>query len=131
MWERRAHALASLTRIKPSKVKFKWNEIEQDAFDEIKRIVARNTLLAYLYFNEAFNIHTNARNFKLWAVIRHEGTPITFYSRKLTDDHKEYKVTEKELLRIIESLKEFRTILPGQIIRIYTDHKNLTCIKLS
>ena len=35
-----------------SKVKFEWTKIEQDAFDEVKRIVARNNLLTYPYFNE-------------------------------------------------------------------------------
>ena len=34
---------------------------------------------------------------------------------------------ERELLSIIETLKEFRTILIGQKLRIYTDHKNLRC----
>ena len=31
------------------------------------------------------------------------------------------------MLSIIETLKEFRTILLGQILRICTDHKNPTC----
>ena len=46
MWERRSHVLAPLTKIMSTKVKFKWTKIEQYDFDEIKQIVARNTLLA-------------------------------------------------------------------------------------
>ena len=52
-----------------SKVKFKWKKIEQDTFDEIKWIVACDTLLSYPYFNEEFNIHTNSSGFHLGAVI--------------------------------------------------------------
>ena len=111
-----------------SKVKDKWNKIEQDDLFEIKIIVAHDTLFAYMDFNEEFNIHTDARKLQLGAVISHNGKPISFYIRKLTDDQKGYTVTEKELLSIVETLTEFRTILLGQVLIIYTDHKNLTCI---
>ncbi len=37
-----------------------------------------------------------------------------------------YSVTEIELLAIVETLKEFKGILQGQNIMVYTDHKNLT-----
>ncbi len=37
-----------------------------------------------------------------------------------------HTVTEIELLAIVETLKEFKGMLWGQIIKVYTDHKNLT-----
>ena len=42
---------------------------------------------------------------------------------KLTDAHKRYIVTEKELLSIVEAIKELITILLCQILIIYTDKK--------
>ena len=89
--------------------------------------MARNNLLTYSYFNETFKMHTDAREFKLGAVIIHKVKPITFYNRKLTDFQKSYTLTYKELISIVGTLKYFRTILFGQKLRIYTDHKNITC----
>ena len=88
--------------------------------------LAHYTLLTYPYFNETIKIHTNASAFQLGAVISNKDKLIAFYSRKLTDTQQWYTVTEKELLSIAENLKDFRTILLGQKLRIYTDHKNLT-----
>ena len=47
MWTRRSHTLALLTRLTSIKRILKWTQVEQDAFDKIKRIVARGTLLTY------------------------------------------------------------------------------------
>ena len=89
-----------------------------------------NTLLTYLYFIETFKINTNAGIFQLEAVIIQKSKTIDFYSRKLTGSQQRYTVKEKELLSIIETLKDYRTILLGQDIIIYTDHKTLHVIIL-
>ena len=103
------------------------DESQKYAFKKIKRIVARDTLLTYPYFNEAFKIHTYASAFQSGEVIIQKDKTIALYSRKLNDEQKKYTVTDKEVLSIIETLNYFRTTLLGQKIRIYTDHKNLTC----
>jgi hypothetical protein len=36
-----------------------------------------------------------------------------------------YSVTKIELLAIVEALKEFKGMLWGQSIKVYTDHSNL------
>ena len=71
-------------------------------------------------------MHTNARDIQLGAIISQNGKPIAFHSRKLTGAQVRYKSAEKEILRIVETLRQFRTILLAQILIIYTDHKNLT-----
>ena len=104
-------------------MKFKWNKIKQDAFDEIKRIVDRNNLSTHPDFIEEFKTHTDARYFQFGAVIIQKGKLLAFYSTKT---QKIYTVTERELIRIVETLKGFRSILLGQRLIIYTDHKKRT-----
>jgi hypothetical protein len=52
--------------------------------------------------------------------------PIAFFSRKLFKTQSKYSVTKIELLAIVETLKEFQGMLWGQMIKVFTDHKNLT-----
>ena len=44
MWAKRSHLLQPLTVLTSKKVNFKWTDLEQKAFDEIKRIVTREAL---------------------------------------------------------------------------------------
>jgi len=90
-----------------------------------KRIIAKETLLAYPNFNKPFQIHTDASHYQLGAVVSQDGKPIAFYSRKLNPAQTRYMTTERELLSIVETLKEYRNILLGQQIKVFTDHKNL------
>jgi hypothetical protein len=61
----------------------------------------------------------------LGAVISQDNHPIAFYSCKLQLAQVRYTTTERELLLIIETLKEFQNILLGQQIVVHTDHQNL------
>ena len=120
-----SHTLAPLTILMYIKQGFKCTQVKQDAFNEIKWIVDHDNLLTYPDFNETCKLHTDASVSQLGAVIRQKGKPITLYSRKLTDAQQRYTSPERELPSIVETLKDFRTILLGKKLRIYTDHQNL------
>ena len=131
MWKRRSHLLEPLTRLTSTKGQFKWTEEQQKAFDELKKIVARETMLYFPDYSKPFDLYTDASDLQLGAVVMQDGHPIAFFSRKLTSYQRNYGVGQKEMLCIVEALKEFRTMLLGYTIKIHTDHLNLTYDKLS
>ena len=121
IWPRRSHMLAPLTKLTYIKKKFKWTQVTHDAFDEIKRIFARDTLLGYRNFNKK-KFNTDVSAFQLGVVSSQKIKPVFLYSRKLTDAQQRYTVTERELLITIETLKQLRTALLCQKFNIYDDN---------
>ena len=111
MWPRRSHMLQAWTKLMSNGVKTIWTSIEQEMFDEIKRILAKDILLVYPNFNKWFDIHTDARNYQLGSEVIQEGKTISFYIQKPTCNKTRYIITENELLFIAETLNKFRTIL--------------------
>ena len=81
MWPKRSEILAPLTALTSSTTKWRWTEIEDNAFKEMKRVMARETLLAFPDFNKQFIIHMDASKTQLASVISQEGRPIAFDSR--------------------------------------------------
>ena len=47
--------------------------VEQYAFEKMNLIVARDTLLTYLYYNKTFKIHTDVSSFQLVEVVSQKG----------------------------------------------------------
>ena len=82
-------------------------------------------MLAYPDFSKPFIIHTDAGHCQLGAVISQDGKPVAFCGQKLNPAQTRYTTTERELLSIVETVKEHRNILLGQQIEVFTDHKNL------
>jgi hypothetical protein len=82
--------------------------------------------LAYPDFNAPFQTHTDACKTQIGAVASQNGKPIAFCSRKMNSAQQNCTVTEKELLSIVATLKEFRNIPLGQQMTASADHKNLT-----
>jgi hypothetical protein len=138
LWVRRRKMLASLTSLVggcgqtkvtrakwTKKVPWHWDEVQQRAFDLVNATIEREVVLAYPDYSKDFEIYTNASSKQLGAVITQENRPIALFSCKLSTMQRKYNVIEIELLAIVKTLKEFKGMLWGQSIKVYTDHANL------
>ena len=76
-------------------------------------------------FSKYIVIHTDASNPSHGLEILHENRLIVFYSIKLNPSQRRYITMEKDLLRIVETHREFKTVLLGYEIKIHKDHKDL------
>jgi hypothetical protein len=107
------------------KVPWHWDEVHQRAFDHVKATIAKDVVLAYPDFSKVFKIYTDASSKQLGAVITQDNQPIAFFSRKLSKTQHKHSVTKIELLAIVKTLKEFKGMLWGQQIKVFTDDANL------
>jgi hypothetical protein len=58
MWQMHSHLLTPLSALVSPKVKFKWRREHQDAFEQFKTLISKETLLTFPNFNEPFHIYT-------------------------------------------------------------------------
>ena len=77
-------------------------------------------------------LETNASDYTIGAYLTQKGDDnkmrtIAFYSRKITGPELNYDIHDKELLTVVEALREWRVYLEETKypVQIYTDHKNL------
>jgi hypothetical protein len=126
MFRKRSHMLAPLTA-QSGQRKINWTPECQAAFEQVKATLAREAFLQYPDHNKPFHIYADASDYQMGSVILQEGKPVAFFSRKLNSAQRNYTTGEKEILSIVETLKEYRTMLFGcRELHVYTDHRNLT-----
>jgi hypothetical protein len=109
---------------KVKKIPWHWDSIHQTEFDNVKKTIAKEVVLAYPDFT--IDIYIDASTKQLGAVITQDNRPIVFFSWKLSSVQSKYIVTKLELLAIVKTLKEFKGMLWGQRLNVYTNHKYLT-----
>ena len=78
MWKQRSSILTPLSSMTSKQAKWNWSKECQKAFDTIKKLVSRETLLSYPNFNKPFVIHTDASKLQLGAVISQDNNPTAF-----------------------------------------------------
>ena len=130
MFPKRAHILAPLTALTSQKSgNVAWSAECQHAFDPI---LSSDVLLSYPNHNKPFHVYTDASDLQLGAVIVQDDRAVAYYSHKLNAAKRNYTTMEKELLSVVKTLTEFRTMLFGcRELHVWNDHKNLTYTTLN
>ena len=102
-----------------------WNDALESVFKELKCMVSSETMLSYPYCKLPFEVHTDASDNQLGAILIHNNKPIVFFSRIFINPQRNYTTAEKELITILECLNQFRGILFAYEINVFSDHNNM------
>ena len=78
MWPRRTHVLAPLTALQGKDTTFVWGKPQQQAFDDMKALLAHDCLNVYPDLNQPFDIYTDASDYQLGAAIIQNRHPVSY-----------------------------------------------------
>ena len=113
---------APLTDLLKKSKAWMWDEKCQQAFEDLKKAMTEEPVLALPDHTKVFEVHTDASNFAIGGVLMQERRPIAFESRKLNDTERRYTVQEKEMTAIIHCLRTWRHYLLGSHFIVKTDN---------
>lgn len=118
-----------LKNAKDPHAKPKWTSEAEQAFIDIKKALINAPVLALPDYKLPFEIHTDASNVGIGAMITQQqngiNRVIAYYSAKLTPTQQRYMTTEKECLAVIMAIEKFRIYVQGIHFTVYTDHASL------
>ena len=100
----------------------------------MKSILSTDVLLAYPNHNLPFEVYFDASDYQMGAAIVQNvppPPPVAYSSRKYNATQRNYTMMEKELLAVVVCLKEFKTMMMGSDITMFTDYTNLTFCTLN
>jgi len=101
-----AKIAAPLTNLlKKSPVTYEWEGACDEAFETLKGILMKVSVLKLPDFDKDFEIHSDAFDFAIGGVLVQEGRPVAFENKKLSEMERKWPTHEKEMWAIIHYLK--------------------------
>lgn len=95
---------------------FQWNKEQNDAFEELKRVISKSVKLQYFDNNKQVTLSVDASKSGLGAVILQAGRPCAFASRAMSESQIWFAQIEKELLAICFGVQKFHEYVYGREI---------------
>jgi transposase InsO family protein/predicted aspartyl protease len=115
-----------LHKLTEKTARFQWSQECDAAFNTLKQRLVTAPILGYPNMDDPFILDTDASGFALGSVLSQvrDGKEyvIAYFSKALGKAERNYCVTRRELLAIVESLKHFHHYLYGLKFWVRTDH---------
>jgi transposase InsO family protein len=110
---------------------FEWGPAQEQAMNLLKDKLINAPILKYPDFNREFFMFTDASNVGLGAVLLQADNkgklhPISYASRSLSETERRYSTTKREALAVLWSLKNYKYLVYGYPVTLFTDHKPLS-----
>jgi hypothetical protein len=122
-----------LNNLLQKNTEFDWNDQCQEAFETLKGWFLQEPVLMMPDHSKPFQIESDASKYASGVVltqtdINGDRHPVAFLSKTFTDTERQYKIYDRELLGIVQALKEWRHYIQGSghTTLIHMDHQNLT-----
>jgi hypothetical protein len=113
-------------------LEFQWTTAAQEAFDTLKEKMTEAPVLAHPDLTKPFELEVDASGYAIGAVLlqrQEDGKrhPVNYFSTTLNAAERNYDIYDLELLAIVKSLRNSRSLLAGSPheIKVYSDHLNL------
>lgn len=118
-----------LTELTRKGVAFQWTVACEEAFKALKQTLIGSDIMAYSKEDGLYILDTDARDCQIARILSkiQDGLErvISYGSRTLGRDEKNYCITDKELLAIRHFVEYYRQYLLGRTFMVRSDHKAL------
>ena len=114
---------------KGSKKPVDFGEVEIQAFEELKQVLAQNLGLYQPRLDQPFFVRTDASDFAVGAQLCQnldgQLRTVALFSRKLNPSQLNWAVKEKEMYAVVAALHKWAGIINFQPVTVQTDHRAL------
>ena len=105
-----------------------WQHEHDAAMDEIRKTLARDTVLAFYDIRKSDTIQADASQSGVGCGLMQQDRHVTVASGALTDAEQNYSQIEKEMLAICFACTKFHQYIYGKCTNVQTDHLSLESI---
>ena len=124
-----------LTNLLSPKVQYEWSPGCQEAFNNVKLLLASSPVLSAPDFDRPFSVAVDASESGAGAVLLQVGLdgvehPVAYFSKKFIRHQQVYSTVEREALALILAVQHFEVYLGSSPspIDLFTDHNPLVFI---
>jgi hypothetical protein len=105
--------------------KYDWSDAYDEAFENLKKLLATSPMLTQPDITKPFNVYYDASGTGLGGILMQEHQVISYTSRQLRCHEEHYPTHDLELAALVMALRTWQHYLLGNVAHIYTDHKSL------